>query len=281
MTAPSDARARRYLLGAASEEECAVLEQEYLEHDQAVERIAAAEDDLIEDYLAGQLGPADRDRFERAYLSVPHRRVRVETIRRLMAHASRPESARPGKGRVLAWPRFTRRGSWMALAASILVVASMALWRFASITQPRGEIGQAPASPAAGGPQAPAPAPAAPPAAPRVFALTLSPASVRTASERTRIVIPPGIDTVVIRLERDVDGGALEPRRASIQTVVGDEAWQGPVTADSDPPPGTAARIDVPSASLPPDDYVVILHGTDRAGLEREWTRYFLSIRAR
>ena len=69
------ARARRYLLGEASEEECASLEQEYFERQEALERIEAAEDDLIEDYLAGQLTAADRDRFERGYLSSPQHRV--------------------------------------------------------------------------------------------------------------------------------------------------------------------------------------------------------------
>ena len=50
-------RARRYLLGDTNDEETAVIEQKYFEDDEAVDRIAAAEDDLIEDYLAGQLKP--------------------------------------------------------------------------------------------------------------------------------------------------------------------------------------------------------------------------------
>jgi hypothetical protein len=41
------------------------------------------------------------------------------------------------------------------------------------------------------------------------------------------------------------------------------------------------ARVNVPAAELLPDDYIVTLYGADRAGVEREWSQYFLSVRAR
>lgn len=252
---PESARARRYLLGEAGDEECAALEQEYLEHPDALDRMASAEDDLIEDYLAGQLDPADRTRFERAYLPVPHRRVRVETIRRLMAHASRSASATRETARS-AEPKRTRLGPWLALAASF-VAAFGALRVLEPFADGREEI-----------------------VAPRLFALTLSPATVRSESGAGAFVIPAGTDVVSIRLERDAGGGAFGARRASIQVVGGAEAWNGRVTPDAALPPGTAARVDVPAASLPPDDYLVTLYGADRSGVEREWTQYFLRVRS-
>ena len=63
------AQARRYLLGQATEAERSALELEYFHSDEAVDRMAAAEDDLIEDYLSDRLDPVERGLFERDYLA--------------------------------------------------------------------------------------------------------------------------------------------------------------------------------------------------------------------
>ena len=274
------ARARRYLLGEASEEESASLEQEYFERQEALERIEAAEDDLIEDYLAGQLTAADRERFERGYLSAPAHRVRVETVRRLIEQGSRASLASPRK-RPATWAtRITRSGPWLALAASILIVASVALWMFLPFEGRPTEVA---------GPPASQPAPTvtqgsggnASSIAPRVFALAVSPVAVRSGSDTPAVVIPPGTDVVGIRLESDGENRNLTARRASIRTVGGRDAWQGPVAAATESSPGTVARIDVPAAVIPAEDYLITLFGTDERGVEREWAQYFLRVRDR
>src|SRR6478609_7227740 len=76
---------RRYLLGAATEQEAEAIEIEYIRREPALDRVAAIEEELIEDFLAGDLAPSDRDRFERVYLASPVHRQRVDTIRRLNA----------------------------------------------------------------------------------------------------------------------------------------------------------------------------------------------------
>lgn len=277
MTAtPEAARARRYLLGQATEEESSVIEQEYLEHDEAVERIAAVEDDLIEEYLTNQLSSSERQHFERTYLAAPPHRVRVETVRRLMAHSARTGSAGNEKRSLASWTRMSSHSGWLALAATILVVASIALWRFSSVESQPPQVTEVP--PPAETPQT---TPVVPPSAPRVFAVTLSPVAVRSAADSPSVVVPSGTDLIVLRFQADVDPRKLAPRRASIQTIAGVEQWQGPAVTESNPSQGTVARVEVPAANLAPDDYTVILYGTDQAGLEREWTRYFLPIRAR
>jgi hypothetical protein len=278
----ASARARRYLLGQANAQECAVIEQEYLEHDDAVDRIAAAEDDLIEDYLAGQLTPADRDRFERGYLSTPRHCVRVETIRRLMTQASPRATAHHDNEKKSAPSprRVIRYGPWLALAASLLIVASLAfrvVSPFGRRELPSVENRTPLPSPAGPGD----PAPRSPSNLPRTFALTISPATVRSSSESPAAVIPAGTDVVAIRLEGDADSRKLVARRVSIRTVGGDQAWQGLVVPEDNRPAGTAGRIDVPATRLPVDDYLVTLYGTDASGVEREWMQYFLRVRAR
>ena len=64
---PESQDARRYLLGQSSEEESAALELDYFDNEDVVDRIAAVEDDLIEDYLSDGLNSADREHFERVY----------------------------------------------------------------------------------------------------------------------------------------------------------------------------------------------------------------------
>lgn len=268
-------RDRRYLLGEGSEDECAVIEQEYLEDEGALDRIAAVEEALIEDYLAGDLAPLERDRFERKYLSTPNHRVRVETIRRLRARASAAGAVGPPARLLSAWTRVRYHGPWLALAASVLLVASLAFWRFATVSPPADVA------------QTMVPTPAAPPRetplppAVNVFALTLSSAGVRGGSESAPVVVPAGTDVLVVRFEADGDGPMLTASRAAIQVVGGGEVWQGPVTHEDERPPATVARVDVPVAAVPADDYLVTLFGRDRSNVEREWARYFLSLRTR
>lgn len=287
-------RARRYLLGDASEEERTAIEREYLEFDETVDRIAAAEDDLIEDYLGDQLSPVERERFERAYLSVPHRRVRVETVRRLMARSApvaqaHPPQAVPGKTLPFRSSRRPPGLSWLMLAASVLLALSLFSWRMSS----RGDgqqtviVDQRPQAPAAqpvpSAPGSPVTAPQAPPpqAAPRVFAVTISPVSVRSAADAATVVVPARTDTVTLRLESDADPRALTPSRVSIRTVSGTTVWQGRVGSTAGSPRGTAARVDVPAQRLVADDYVVTLYGLDGGRVEQEWAQYFLRVRPR
>jgi hypothetical protein len=118
------------------------------------------------------------------------------------------------------------------------------------------------------------------PNGPRIFAVTISPVAVRSAAETASVVVPAGTDVVALRLESEGDSGQLVARRVSMRTVAGTEVWQGPVVPDGDRTPGVAGRVNVPAARLPADDYMVTLYGVDRAGVEREWTQYFLRLRA-
>jgi hypothetical protein len=270
------ARARRYLLGAATDEESAAIEREYLEHEEAVDRMAAAEDDLVEDYIADELTPAERQQFERSYLSAPHHRVRVDTVRRLMVVAARsaPESTK--KATVLTSPRFARKGGWLAVAASLIVAVSLSMWVL-SRPGPQVEIvDNRPQPPATGAGREPT---ARSEPAPAIFALTLAPAGVRSATDDPSVVIPVATEVVAIRLERDAGGRTLTPARASIRSVGGGEIWQGVVTVESDPQPGIVGRVEVPAAALPPDDYLLTLYGTNEAGVEQEWAQYFMRVR--
>lgn len=275
MTASLEAaRARRYLLGNASSAETAALEQDFFEHPDAIDRVAAVEEDLIEDYLSNHLNAADRDRFERSYLASESHRIRVETIRRLTARATPASRKR------------TTYSPWLALAASVLIAGSVALWVASPLgkraTNIAGDVTtkQTPAV-------EPAPEPRQPTAAPQVFAWSVSPVGVRGGTDSPALVVPAGIDLVALRLESDGEPRSLTPRRVVVRLVAGRTVWEGPVVdavelaTPADRVPGVLARVDIPAASLPADDYVLTLYGTDSAGKEVEWTQYFLRVRGR
>jgi hypothetical protein len=91
--------------------------------------------------------------------------------------------------------------------------------------------------------------------------------------------VPDGTEVLVVQLEGD--GTRLASGRGSIRTVTGDAIWEGPITPTPHVSSGIIARLDVPAARLPADDYVVTLFRTDGKVAEREHARYFLRVRMR
>jgi len=261
--------ARRYLLGQADEEECSGIEREYFADESALERIAAVEEDLIEDYLGGRLPAGERSQFERHYLASPQHRARVETIRRLSALAwdDRTGGSVSGASRVR-----TRSLAYLALAAAVLIAVGL-LWRAIPRRQPAPSIVLTHPAP---------PSPAPRPAETRqVFAVSLSPIAVRSASDSQNVVIPAGTSAVALQLEGDNDPTKATNARAVIQTVAGDEVWRGAADPAASLPAGVIARFDVPASRLGIDDYIVVLFGTNAGGVEGELNRYVLRLRAR
>jgi hypothetical protein len=94
------------------------------------------------------------------------------------------------------------------------------------------------------------------------------------------VIIPAGTEVLALSLEGGGDGPKLVAGRASIRSMNGGTVWEGRAAAGEGRPPGVIARLDLPAARLPADDYVITLFGTDPSGAEQEWSRYFLSVRA-
>lgn len=274
MTAAVDhARARRYFLGTATDTERADIEEAFVTGDEAFEQMTAAEEELIEEYVHGELNSVDRVHFEQAYLAVPAHRVRVETVRRLIAHArsssSGPQRARP---RRVVWSLPT-----LALAASLVLVAGVAWWVARQDHLPAESTsagGQAAGGAAVAGGEGQVAKPEA-----RVFAIALAPAGVRGATEDTGALVPVDATTISLRLQSDGEPTTLVATRVSIRLVSGRGVWQGPVRPASADSPGVLAEVDLPATQLPTDDYLLTLFGADASGVEREWQQYFLRIR--
>lgn len=107
---------RAYLLGRLPEDEASALEQEYFVNRPFLLKLQSEETALIEDYLDGNLGPAERQSFEKQYLQLPELQRKVEQVRgerRALVQTANPP----------LW------GSWrLGLAAALVVLLGVGIW---------------------------------------------------------------------------------------------------------------------------------------------------------
>lgn len=279
------ARLRQYLLGAASEDECTVIEREYFERAEALDRVAAAEEDLVDDYLSGRLSGDERHLFESRYLASPHHRIRLAVARRLGTVAA----PSPGPRIALRWWSWVAvsspRLAQAAAAASLVLAAAAGIWIFTSrTTTPPASATRDAASGTVPGTTAP---PVTPPASPApglparsVVALSISPIGVRGAGSPATLTIPPGTDIVILQLEGDAGEARIARGHAIVRTVSGEEVWRGETMPAGGAPP-VLARLEIEAGRIVPDDYIVELFERDGRGGEAERHRYFLRVRAR
>lgn len=284
-TDPSDRRLRPYLLGVLPEDECTTLEEEYFAREETLDRVWAAEHELIDDYLEEQLSREERERFEQHYLASPGHQQRLATARQLRLRAAAAQeiaAAEPPPSRsIFSWLFQQPLAFQIAYASIALAIVVGGAWLV------RARLGtgsvEAPTSTAVQPepPRVETPVPNAPPPAPVVLAISLSPAGVRSAEDSPAVTIPPGTDHVVIHLESDGSPHPFTEGRAVVRTVAGSDIWNGPATADASARPPAFARIELPAARLTPDDYIVTLFETPAGAGEVESFRFFLRIRAR
>jgi len=125
-------RLHRYLLGSLSAAEDDAVEAAYLAGDDAFRRLLAAEEELIDAYVAGALSETDRRRFEEHFLASPARRERVAFARALArlppaetssAAATRAPATRAPATQAPAAPTRPRPRhlAWAGLAAALML----------------------------------------------------------------------------------------------------------------------------------------------------------------
>jgi CHAT domain-containing protein/Tfp pilus assembly protein PilF len=125
---------RRYLLGTLDEAGRVWIEERLIVDDEYAVRINAAEDELIEQFLDGDMTEEDSELFNRFFLAPPERRRQLRLIRGLRLAASERTNEQynnfPHRKRSLTeirgWLRF-------AFVAAVLLVAAFAVWRVALV----------------------------------------------------------------------------------------------------------------------------------------------------
>ena len=248
-----DGRLTAYLLGRLSPEEESAIETEYLGGADAFERLQAAEDDLIDGYVAGRLPADDVRRFEERF-ATPARRERVafaRALREIVAQkAERPVSRRPS----------------FLLPVAAVVPLALAGWLFLTVRDLRMEISQQREQQAARERDSAAdrariasleqelarPRPSA-----GVVTWRLDPGYERDETPSARLTVPA--DAAEVRLQLSLSPAAGKgPFAARVESAEGHLVAElnGLRSREDD-----ASKVDVvvPAASLAPGTYVVIL----------------------
>jgi anti-sigma-K factor RskA len=142
----------QYLLGELPEEKQVEIEDRAFSDKEYLATITAVENDLIDEYVCGDLTAAEQQRFESRFLASAERRKRVEFARALRTVASEPTG--PEKKVVQTAKTWSWRESVYAflnglnpaarlafVAASILLVVGAA-WLFAETLRLRRQVTQ-------------------------------------------------------------------------------------------------------------------------------------------
>jgi hypothetical protein len=248
-----DGRLTAYLLGRLSPEEEETVETEYLGEVDAYERLQAAEDDLIDAYVAGRLPADDVRRFEERFRA-PARRERVAFARALRQLVEQKAERPPSRRASLLLP----------LAAAVPL--ALAGWLFVTMRELRTELTRQReqqavrerdsaldrARIASLEQELASPRPAA-----GVVTWRLDPGFERDGPPSARLTVPA--DAAEVRLQLSLSPGAGNgPFVARVESAEGHLVAElhGLRSREDD-----ASKVDVvvPAASLPPGTYVVIL----------------------
>lgn len=212
----------RYLLHDVSEQEREEIERSYFRDPETLALLDAVEGDLIEAYVRRQLTRAERARFEKYFLCTRARRERLRMAEALQQHLP---------------PARALSRVWMAMAASLVIVALLGVWVWMR-TAPRAVV------------RRPAPSPRViAPKPPVTFAVTLVPGLTRAAGAPQKIVLGPEVEQVHIRALVEAEGEWRDLRASLGDWAVAD------LTMNAD----RTVTIVVPAANLPPGEHVLVL----------------------
>ena len=246
----------RYLLGDLSEAEQERLEEDFFCDNDLFFELLDTEDQLTSDYLNGHLSPADRDRFERRFLSLPDRRRSLELACLLQSLARPPitERPKPDDGAV-SWLQsilsaFRVHQPLTALAMAVLLIA-IAIGVL-SVTRLSPRKGQA--DPGLSNKPADA--------GPAVISLTLKPGRFRDKEGDQKAMVGPSTKVVELRLEDGIE--SYRSYQASLQKVGDGDAdvlTESALDAEKAKSGPVVVIWKVPATKLTEGDYQIKLNG--------------------
>jgi hypothetical protein len=274
----------RYLLGDMTEEEQVRLEEHYFVDDDIFEQLSVLEDELIDDYVRGELGEPQRRLFELHFLNSAQRRQKLafaESFVRLLSNASiAPKAAKleTWQQRITGWFDLrgtTARWAFAAVFAGVLVGGVWLVWENWRL---RVELRQMQAEQtdlrqsekqlsaqlaqltilARESTQSTEVAQSKPPSLP-VVALTLFPGVLRSNAEQKKLIIPPGPH--VVHLQLDLGNQSYESYLATLETAEGSRIWSKERLKAMPEGGRHTLVLELPSSVLGNKDYVLKLRG--------------------
>ena len=271
----------QYLLGSIPEEEAGRLDELSIANDDFAERLRAAENDLVDAYVMGELSGESLERFRSHYLASPYRRERVRFAESLLALCDRAPVASRQNERTGRW-----QGQWWAFspvwtfaaAACLMLLAGGYLLRDNSrlreqvtrvevdrealqkshrdlqrqIQEQRIPAAEVPAS--------------QPPAQSSVgaMALVLLP-QTRGGGPLTTIALLPGTDQAKFQLE--LESGDFDSYQAVLKDPsTGRTVWSSGKVKSASRGDSKLVSIGLPAGLLRTQNYVLDLFGVPRTG---------------
>jgi hypothetical protein len=247
---------RQYLLGYSDADTAEAIELRLVANDEYLQEFSMVTDELIEDYLGGNLSAAEATRFQTHFLKTPRRLRKLEIAKALLEKAapragSNTQSTGHSNVRNFPQPEARHQRYWQVAAlVSIVVFAGLIAWAILRnrSTVPGGEL-QAELLRL----NSPGPAASAGPS----VQLSIVPVTVRALGEDRRVVVGADTQTVVIRL--GLVDKVYDSYQASLQTVEGNELGKipplKPVTGDE----GRFIEVRLPAQRLQAHHYRIRL----------------------
>lgn len=261
---------RQYLLGNLLPEESAPLEERLLTDGDFYQELLILEDELVDQYLSGDQSIAERESFEAHFLLTPERQEKVRFSRTLKKYLDHTEQERANENNVVEVPapvhvlvagRDSTRSPFFSflsrnpilsysLAAIVVLVIGAVTW-------------MALKNPGSQGPS-------------HVLAVVLTPGLTRDGGQITKISIPPGTDTLQLKLQ--LPKADYASYRARLVAEERSELWSGddlkPVLSNAT----TFIEANIPSRLVKPGDYEVKVSGRLSSGQFEDTQRFTFRV---
>ena len=250
-----DKTIRRYLLGFADDLEQQQVEEALLLEEAGRREIAIIEDELIDQYLAGELNRAERAAFQSHFLAPKSRRENLRFAKALQQYIKdHPDPSRiPARSAWFTMPRFAMAAAVVAVVAAAWVAMSNRASAPVQVAQTQVVTEKA---------------------KPQPFVLPLSPGLLRGAGSGPVLDKRPASESIELHLALPQEASQLSSYSATLATVEGREVWH---QADLKPENGTI-KVLVPTSSLGRGDWRVALSGTSAQGKTEGISTYYFRV---
>lgn len=233
---------RRYLLGTLSPEQAAEFEARLLLDGEVYEELLIAEDELIDQFIEGEMSPAERKAVETYFLRAPERKKQLSFARTLKSYISANTSQKPAEPpkklsfRDLLFPRNPAFALSLTAALVLIIVGGVWLASRLNQTSPHQAI----------------------------WAVELTPGLQRDGGEITSLAIPANTDT--IRLELDLADDQFQSYQAEVLDISGRSVMTGKNLKAQTSKGRRIVPLEVKAALLSPGDYRAKLSGLSADG---------------
>ena len=255
----TDERIIAYLLEELPEEDAVQFEEECFARESWPSEINLIEEDLIDDYLRGELAPERRRHFEQNYLTTAARRERVRMAAALLRHVDEDSAdaeatdaeaivAMPAAGQTWAWrlrdfwsgQTWGLRAAAGALAALVIVVG---LWWFSASRTPNESRTATYAT----------------------LALSISNGSRAQGASVSRVKLSPDAGGLKIFLTLPDGATSSESYRVQLEDVDGEIKFSG----RAEPADARSVSVAIPASQLGRGQYAVTLFALKSDGGEQ------------